>query len=818
MKKQKSFNFNTKLFISIVLLFTVVMTSSFIFTMVVINNIVNFVKVSYRKATVDIEQIADLNFKNSYHNTLKYISKQERTKAEYVFDVLDFTVEYLSKIINDNYNRRDLNSNNVDIVKQPDKNNDGEFVPQLLTAKGANKNSNEYKKDLIYISNISGNLNHILYHSVKIDRAYVMTDSGVIVIADNMSSDKFDENGDIRELEVFNKEWYIDSKKEDGVTLRYDREVYTHKNILTFITNIKKDGKAYGIVALEVFIENLPKSMFVVGDDDEYIDFIIDESSKIIYCSDDKLLEQLKNDTNTFERFLKTISNDYVDDETEFEILNKKYIVMYDKMQLNDWIFATAIDKETIDKKVEDIKSVLAKENQEARDQVKENVMFVIIYTIIFFILSIIIVSIIIKLFANKISKPVDEMANENKMMNAELDIAKKIQQNMLPRFDIDKAYPNRNFDIYGLNLPEKEVGGDFYDYIFIDPEHIILVIADVSGAGVPAALFMAKAKTLIHSIIKFETRPDEILKIVNNELCDQNDESYFVTAGIYFIDLKTKQITSSNAGHEDPIVIKNNGKVVLEKEIHSPALATTKDIDYKVNILNLEDGDILFLYTDGVVEAINSKDELYGIDRLLSELRSNSNTSASEIIEHIKNSIIEFSDVVEQYDDITMLCIKFKKENIVEQNDTKVLNHTIFKKINQNTLEEVMSEAIIFIKNAIGDDIYKTISLSIEISLEEMLVNVIDYAYTKTEIDNNLADLVLEITIDKNENKIYIKSVDAGVKFNPLLVKEPNIDAAIEDRKIGGMGIYLFKHYMDEVKYGYIDNKNVLTMIKKYI
>lgn len=814
MSKQKTHNFNTKLFISIVILFTVVMTVSFLFTMGIINNIVNIVKVSYSKATVDIEQIADMNFTNSYNNTLKYISKQEITKAEYVFDVFDFTVEYLSKIINDNFKRKDLDINDVDIISGPDKKNEGKFVPQLLTAKGADKNSAEYKKDLIYLSNISSSINHILSHSIKIDRAYVMTDSGVIVIADNMSSDKFDKDGNVIELDIFEKDWYLESKADDDVILRYDREIYTKKNILTFITNIKKDGKACGIVAVEIFIENLPKTMFVVGDDDEYIDFIIDESSKIIYCSDDDLLSQLKNQNNTFGKFLEDINSDIAVEELEFDILDKKYIIAYDKMKINDWIFATAIDKNTINQKVEEIKSVLAKENQNARDKVKDNVMLIMIYTVIFFVIFVIIVSIFIKLFAKRISKPVDELTYEKELMNTELDIAKKIQQNMLPHFD-DLNFNNKNFDMFGLNLPEKEVGGDFYDYIFVDPKHIIVVIADVSGAGIPAALFMAKAKTLIHSIIKFETRPNEILKIVNNELASQNEECYFVTAGIYFIDLETKKITSSNAGHEDPIVIKNNGEVLLDKEIHSPALATDQDIDYKINILELSDGDILFLYTDGVVEAINSKDELYGIDRLLSELKNAQDFTPKHIIEHIKNSISEFSDVSEQYDDITMFCFKFLTEK--EIYDSNIVSNTIVKKTNSNCLAEIISDSSKFIKNIVGEEVYKNISHDIELCIEELVVNIIDYAYTDEDIKNNKNDIILDIMIDKNKNEIKITTTDNGIKFNPLLIKEPDINADLEDRKVGGLGIFLIKKYMNELNYKYINNQNIFIMTKKY-
>ena len=814
MSKQKTHNFNTKLFVSIVILFTVVMTVSFLFTMGIINNIVNIVKVSYRKATVDIEQIADMNFTNSYNNTLKYISEQEITKAEYVFDVFDFTVEYLSKIINDNFKRKDLDINDVDIILEPDKKNEGIFVPQLLTAKGADKNSTEYKKDLIYLSNLSSSINHILSHSIKIDRAYVMTDSGVIVIADNMSSDKFDKDGNVIELDIFEKDWYLESKADDDVILRYDREIFTKKNILTFITNIKKDGKACGIVAVEIFIENLPKTMFVIDDDDEYIDFIIDESSKIIYCSDNDLLNQLKNQNNTFHKFLEDVNSNDTIDELEFDILDKKYIIAYDKMKINDWIFATAIDKNTIDQKVEDIKSVLAKENQNARDKVKDNVMLIMIYTMIFFVIFVIVVSIFIKLFANKISKPIDEMTYEKELMNTELDIAKKIQQNMLPKFD-NVCFNNKNFDMYGFNLPEKEVGGDFYDYIFVDPKHIIIVIADVSGAGIPAALFMAKAKTLIHSIIKFEIRPNEILKIVNNELASQNEECYFVTAGIYFIDLETKKITSSNAGHEDPIVIKNNGEVILDKEIHSPALATEQNTDYKTNILELSDGDILFLYTDGVVEAINSKYELYGIDRLLSELKNIQDFTPKQIVDHIKNSISEFSDVNEQYDDITMFCFKFLTEK--EVYDSNIVNNTIVKKTNSNCLEEIISDSSKFIKNIIGEEVYKKISRDIELCVEELVVNIIDFAYTDEDIKNNKNNIILDIMIDKNKNEIKITTTDNGIKFNPLLIKEPDINANLEDRKVGGLGIFLIKKYMNELNYKYINNQNIFIMIKKY-
>ena len=247
----------------------------------------------------------------------------------------------------------------------------------------------------------------------------------------------------------------------------------------------------------------------------------------------------------------------------------------------------------------------------------------------------------------------------EKERIGAELNIATQIQADMLPR--IFPPFPDRKeFDIYATMNPAKEVGGDFYDFFLVDDNHLALVMADVSGKGVPAALFMVIAKTLIKNRAQMGGTPSEILADVNEQLCEGNEAELFVTVWLWILEISTGHVTASNAGHEYPAIYRPGEGYTLFKTKQSPAVATMEGIRFKPSEFTLNPGDNLYVYTDGVAEATNSQNELYGTDRMIATLNDTEGLPVEGILSVMKKSVDDFTGDAPQFDDITMLVLKY--------------------------------------------------------------------------------------------------------------------------------------------------------------
>jgi len=248
----------------------------------------------------------------------------------------------------------------------------------------------------------------------------------------------------------------------------------------------------------------------------------------------------------------------------------------------------------------------------------------------------------------------------EKERIGAELNVATQIQADMLPR--IFPPFPDRkDFDIYATMTPAKEVGGDFYDFFLIDESHLGLVMADVSGKGVPAALFMVIAKTLIKNRAQMGGGPAEILQYVNEQLCEGNDAELFVTVWFAILDLTTGKGLAANAGHEHPAIRRAGGDYELVIYRHSPAVATMEGIRFREHEFELRPGDSLFVYTDGVAEATNARNELFGNDRMLAALNENPDAKPEALLRAVRQRIDGFVGDAPQFDDITMLSLLYQ-------------------------------------------------------------------------------------------------------------------------------------------------------------
>ena len=248
----------------------------------------------------------------------------------------------------------------------------------------------------------------------------------------------------------------------------------------------------------------------------------------------------------------------------------------------------------------------------------------------------------------------------EKERISAELNVATRIQADLLPR--IFPIFSGREeFKIFASMEPAKEVGGDFYDFFMIDDDHLALVIADVSGKGVPAALFMVIAKTLIKNRTQMGAGPSEIFENVNTQLCEGNEASLFVTAWLCILEISTGRCLVANAGHEHPAVRRKGGMFELVQYKHSPALAVMDGMKFRQHEARLNPGDTLFVYTDGVTEAQNSSLELFGTDRLLEALNRDPDADVETLIINTTKSINDFVADAPQFDDLTMLAFHYK-------------------------------------------------------------------------------------------------------------------------------------------------------------
>lgn len=238
-----------------------------------------------------------------------------------------------------------------------------------------------------------------------------------------------------------------------------------------------------------------------------------------------------------------------------------------------------------------------------------------------------------------------------------EMHLATAIQETVLPR-----NFPDRtDFDIYASMIPAKDVGGDFYDFFLLDEDHLAMVIADVSGKGIPAALYMMVSKTMIkNQTMAIPKSPSEVLSKVNDQLMENNKAEMFVTAWVGVLNLKSGELVYANAGHEYPVIKHRGGSYEILREKHSPPLGCLEDIPFREGKMTLQKGDVLFVYTDGVTEATNVDEQLFGTERMLQVLNSSETDEPVMIEKTVREGIGKFAHGAPQFDDITMLCMRY--------------------------------------------------------------------------------------------------------------------------------------------------------------
>ena len=395
--------------------------------------------------------------------------------------------------------------------------------------------------------------------------------------------------------------------------------------------------------------------------------------------------------------------------------------------------------------------------------------------------------------------KYIDELksttANKERI-ESELRIARDIQMGMIPKSF--PAFPERDdISLAAKLIPAKEVGGDLYDF-FIENEKLYFIIGDVSGKGIPASLVMAVTCRLFRSVASHLDKPEDIITSLNNSLSDGNDSNMFCTAFLGILDLKTGVLKYCNAGHNAPYIVENNGTILPLEVTPNLALGLFAGFPYEGQEIHLSSDRMLYMFTDGVNEAENRNFEQFGDERLVSLLKMKATVTPGEIIDYTLEEVEHHADGANQSDDITVMCIKYctMEKSIVLANDISEISR-LNEFIDQIGSEFSLTPDIVFNLNLV---------------LEEAVVNIINYAYPKEDHQ------WIYLSAKLQDGSIILVLTDTGKEFDPTMAPEADVTLSAEDRQIGGLGIFLIRQIMNEVKYERIDGKNVLTLEKKLV
>ena len=453
-----------------------------------------------------------------------------------------------------------------------------------------------------------------------------------------------------------------------------------------------------------------------------------------------------------------------------------QYHVFYDMIQKTGWAMSMSVPEEEIFSEV---------------SEMNEKVLGIQLVGIIMLI--------IILLVTVTNQRKMMKINEKKNRMDSELKVASGIQMAMVPK--VFPPFPDRkDIDIYATLIPAKEVGGDLYDY-FIREERLYFCIGDVSGKGVPASLVMAVTRSLFRTVAGHERSPQRIVATMNRNMTEMNVNDMFVTFFCGVLDLTTGHLRYCNAGHNAPVYLRADGSGQLPVTPNIP-LGILEGHLFSEQEVDLESGSTIFLYTDGLNEAEDIIHGQFGMERVMKRL--DASLPAEGQVTQMLASVQNFVGKAPQSDDLTLLVIRYLNDNPMETTERHLILH--------NDIQQIPQLAEFVEKVASLAHLDSGLSLSLNLALEEAVTNVILYAYPEG------ADGLVDIEAIIRPDQLQFLVTDSGKPFDPTAAPEADITLDVEDRPIGGLGIFLIRNIMDNVYYKRVDGKNILTMSKNLL
>ncbi len=594
----------------------------------------------------------------------------------------------------------------------PDPALDGTVSAMVLCEEGVDYTKSEY---LGVIAHMQMPMMALVNNSKKINGCYIGLADGTHFGIDTSTADKYDENGNLIPFPVRQRPWYRGAVESGGLYFTgIEKDAFNDELLITCSVPVTVEGEVVGVAGVDIVLENM--SDFIRSADTGYI-FIVNNDGQIILSNDDGLFasesadkakDLRESENKVFGSFIKEAMNSATE-LTEVTLEDKEYYLAGAPMPTVGWAVVSAIEKELTEAPGKQLLEEYDEINNQATAEFRSGTIRTMLTSILFVLVMVLLGSYAALVSARNIAKPIGQITRdvnrasktnqpfvmkdvyrtndeievlaeafshlsketqnyiaditkitrEKERVSTELHMANRIQNSMLP--SAFPPFPDRKeFNIYASMDPAREVGGDFYDFFLIDEDHLCMVMADVSGKGVPAALFMMVSKVILKNTAMLGQGAAEILKVANQAICSSNQEDMFVTVWTGIMEISTGRITAANAGHEYPVLMKN-GKFSLLKDKHGFVIGGMKGMKYVDYEIQMDPGDKLFLYTDGIPEAVNENNEMYGIQRMLNALNDDPGAEPMRIIQNVQTSVDGFVQNAEQFDDMTMLCMEYK-------------------------------------------------------------------------------------------------------------------------------------------------------------
>ena len=569
------------------------------------------------------------------------------------------------------------------------------------------------------VANMSEIMLAMYQHSDKLSSCFVATADGCILYVDDRAGEYFSETGEAYNFDTRNRPWYLQAVEEgDLIFTGVEEDAFTEIPGIVCAAPVYRDGELVAVVGADIFLTSISEYVKNTASEGGFL-CVVNQEGQVLFSPQQEgifkaeLSGQAPDLRASENEALAAFVNQALRERTGLnliEIGGKNYYLTGAPMETLGWTVLSVVEKDVTDQPT---KAMLTR-----YDEINDNAQGVFrqgasksAKTILILTLAILVLAVIAGLaMAGKVVKPLEHMTKrinnlsgedqafemedvyrtddeieilaesfatlskrtrdyitqiteitaEKERIGTELALATRIQQDMLP--NIFPAFPERpEFDIYATMTPAKEVGGDFYDFFLIDDTHLGLVMADVSGKGVPAALFMMVSKILVQNYAMAGRSPAEVLQAVNKQICSNNREEMFVTVWFGILDTVTGKITAANAGHEYPVIMQTGSGFKLVKDKHGLVIGGMEGIRYREYELDMTPGSKLFLYTDGVPEATNEKNEMFGTERMLEAMNEDPAASPEDILKNVRKAVDGFVKDAEQFDDLTMLCLEYK-------------------------------------------------------------------------------------------------------------------------------------------------------------
>ena len=600
----------------------------------------------------------------------------------------------------------------------PDAANQGQLAAQFLWAEGVDRNDPEITAKAGLLANLGGMMIS-LCEATESDNIFVGVPEGFFLSVNKSSADWFNQDGTLLNYDARTRFWYKQAA-EAGETVFSDLEVDATTGEMSVVCATPvygPDGQLAAVVGSDLFLHAMEATIRESLAEGGY-SWIVNREGHVIYSPNPEVIRMSESasavDLRKSENAeLAALVNDAMENRSEVRVVKVQDVDFYmlgEPIGNVGWTLFTAFPKEAVDQVEKNLLEGYDRITGEARETYQKNIRERSISSIILLALLAIAAIAAALIVGKRIVKPLNSITKniaglneqhpefkmddayrtgdeievladsfaklshktveyveevkritaEKERIGTEMHMAKQIQEGMLP--SIFPPFPDRpEFDLYASMDAAKEVGGDFYDFFLIDNDHLALVMADVSGKGVPGALFMMASKIVLQSSAMQGGTPAEILTRMNQRICSNNPMEMFVTVWFGILEISSGKLAAANAGHEYPVIRRADGDFELYKDKHGFVIGGMEGVHYRGYDLQLNPGDKLFLYTDGVPEATDKAEELFGTERMLKALNRHREDGPEKILESVHKEVDEFVGDAEQFDDLTMMCLEYK-------------------------------------------------------------------------------------------------------------------------------------------------------------